>query len=114
VAARAAAEGVVHRVHRLAAHRRADASPAIGTGLADLAQVVLVVADLADGGAAVDVHAADLARAHAQLRVLAFAREELHARARGARDLRALAGQHLDAVHRGADGDVAQRQRVAG
>src|SRR5947208_5631908 len=88
VAARAAAQRVVDRVHRLAAHRRADAAPAVGAGLADLAQVVLFVAHFADGGAAVHVHAADLARAHAQLRVLAFTGEELHARARGARDLR--------------------------
>ena len=45
-------------------------------GLADLAQVVLFVADFADGGAAVDVHLADLARAQAQLRVRAFARQQ--------------------------------------
>src|SRR5690349_15320550 len=64
--------------------------------------------------AAVNVHAAVLAAPHAQLRVLAFTREQLHAGARGARDLRALAGKHLDAVHRRADRDVAKRQRVAG
>src|SRR5260221_2784262 len=114
VAARAPAQRVVDRVHGLAAHRRADAAPAIGAGLADLAQVVLFVADLAHGGAAVHVHAPDLAGAHAKLRVVAFAREELHAGARGARDLRALAGQHLDAMHRGAHRDIPERQRVAG
>src|SRR5690349_14850727 len=60
VAARAAAERVVDRVHRLAAHRRADAAPAVRAGLADLAQVVFLVADFADRRAAVHVHAADL------------------------------------------------------
>src|SRR5258708_584160 len=35
VAAGAAAERVVDRVHRLAAHGRADAAPAVGAGLAD-------------------------------------------------------------------------------
>ena len=60
-----------------------------------------------------DVHLADLARAQAQLRVVAFARQQLHRGAGRARELRALAGQHLDAVDRGADRDVAQRQRVA-
>src|SRR6185436_2863373 len=113
VAAGAAAERVVHGVHRLAAHRRADAAPAVGAGLADHAQVVFLVANLTDRRAAVHVHAANLAGAHAKLRVLAFAREQLHAGARGTRNLRALAREHLDAVHRGADGDVAQRQRVA-
>src|SRR6185312_2336851 len=105
---------VVDRIHRDAAHRRADAAPAVGAGLADRAQAVLFVADGADRRAAVDVHLADLARVHAQLRVRAFARQELHRRARGARDLRALAGQHLDAMNRRADRDIAQRQTVAG
>src|SRR5450631_3875783 len=114
VAARAAPERVVDRVHRLAAHRRADAAPAIGAGLPDHAQVVLLVAHFTDGRAAVHVHAADLARAHAKLRVVALTREKLHASAGRARDLRALARQHLDTVHRGADRDVAKRQRVPG
>src|SRR5260221_10526095 len=97
VAARAAAQRVIDRVHGLAAHRRTDAAPAVGAGLADLAQVVFLVAYFADRRAAIHVHAADLARAHAQLRVLAFAREELHPGTRGARDLRSLARQHLHA-----------------
>ncbi len=109
----AAAVRVIDRVHRHAAHRRTDAAPALRAGLADRAQVVLFVADLADGGAAIDVHLADLARAQPQLRVVAFARQQLHRGARRARDLRTLAGLHLHAMNRGADRDVAQRQRVA-
>src|SRR5258708_27000285 len=89
VAARAASERVVNRVHGLATHRRADAAPAVGAGLADHAQVVLLVADLADRRPAVHVHPADLAGAHAKLRVFALPREQLHARARGARHLAA-------------------------
>src|SRR3954465_12127616 len=50
----------------LPAPRRADAAPAVGAGLADHAQVVLLVADLADRRPAIHVHAADLARAHAK------------------------------------------------
>jgi hypothetical protein len=50
---------VVDRVHDHAADGRADALPALGAGLAELAEVVLAVADFTDGGAAVDVHAAD-------------------------------------------------------
>src|SRR5512143_101971 len=62
---------MVDRIHRDAAHRRPDAAPAVGAGLADGAQAVLLVAHFADHRAAVDVHAADLAGAKPQLRVRA-------------------------------------------
>src|SRR5450759_1088887 len=100
VAARAAAQRVIDRVHHFAAHRRPDTAPAIGAGLADGTQVVLFIADFADGGAAVDMHPADFAGPQAQLRVRAFAREQLHARTRRTRDLRAFARLHFDAVDR--------------
>src|SRR4026207_248589 len=45
-------------VHPAARRRRPNAAPALRAGLADLAQVVLVVADLADRRAAIDVHPA--------------------------------------------------------
>src|SRR5436190_4643821 len=70
---------MVDRIHRDAAHRRADAAPALRTGLADRAQAVLLVAHFADRGPTVDVHAADLAGAQSDLRVDAFTREQLHA-----------------------------------
>src|SRR3569623_129595 len=92
----ASAHGMVDRVHRPAAHRGTDAAPAIGARLADGAQVVLLVADFANGGTAVDVHLPDLARAQPQLRVDSFAREELHAGTGRACHLRALARLHLD------------------
>src|SRR5688572_12195958 len=110
----AAAVRVVDRVLSHAAHGRANAAPPLRTGFADLAQVVLVVTDLADRGAAVDVHLAHLAGAHAHRHVLAFARDDLHGRACAARELRALAGLHLEAVHERADRDVLERQRAAG
>src|SRR5664279_5794560 len=68
-AAFAAAVRVVHRVHRDAAHRRADALPALRAGLAVVAQAVFFVRDFADRGAAVDVDLAHFARAQPQLRV---------------------------------------------
>src|SRR5712692_8095867 len=83
-AAFAAAVRMVDRVHRHAAHRRANAPPALASCLADRLEVVLGIAGLADGGAAVDVHLADLARAQPQLRVGALAREHLHPCARRA------------------------------
>src|SRR5579862_5054019 len=44
----AAAVRMVDRIHRESAHRRSHAAPALGARLAVAAQVVLVVADLAD------------------------------------------------------------------
>src|SRR5580692_6811356 len=63
---------VVDRVHRQSAHRRAHAAPAHRTGLAVAAQVVLVIADFAQGRAAVDVHLAGLTGLQAQRGVQAF------------------------------------------
>src|SRR5690348_2808146 len=113
-AAFAAAVRVIHRVHDHAAHGRADALPALGAGLAELAQVVFRVADLADRGAALDRDAAGFARAQAQRGVAGFAGDQLRRSTGAARELCALARLHLDAVHGGTDRDVAQRQRVAG
>src|SRR5262245_30825628 len=105
---------MVDRVHGLATHRRADAQPALGAGLAVHAQVVLVVRHFADGGAAIDVHLAALARLQAQQRVDAFAGREAGRGAGAAHHLAALAGLELDVVHDGADRDVAKLHAVAG
>src|SRR5207245_201278 len=112
-AALAAAVRMVDRVHGDAAHRGAYAAPAPAARLADRLQVVLLVADLADGRPAVDMNLADLTRAKPQLRIRTLAGEHLDVRARRAGDLRAFARHHLHAVHDGADRDIAQRQRIA-
>src|SRR5438128_523171 len=109
----ATAVRVIHRVHRQTAYGRTDALVAPGAGLAPDAQVVFEIADLADGGAAVGVHAAQLARAQTQGRVVAFARDQLHAGAGRARELRTLARTKFDAVNRRTDRHVAQRKNVA-
>src|SRR5690606_26260289 len=88
--------------------------PALGARLAQPLQVVLGVAHFADGRAALGRDAAHLARTQAERGVHALARHQLDAGTGGTGDLRALARLHLDAVHRGTDRDVAQRQRVAG
>ena len=105
---------VVNRVHGSTTNGRADAAPTLGTGLAQLFQAVLVVADFTDGGAALDRNLAHFTRAQAQGGVDAFASHQLHGRTGGASDLSALARLQLDAVDGGADRDVAQRQGVAG
>src|SRR5690606_36884715 len=99
---------VVDGVHRRAADGRADTTPALGTGLAELLEVVLDVADFTDGGAALDRHLAHLAGAEAQRGVALLASDQLHAGAGGTRQLGALAGLHLDAVDGRTNRDVAQ------
>src|SRR5437667_2925795 len=113
-AVRAAAHRMVNGVHSNAANGGTDATPALRARLADRAQVVFLIADRADGRAAVDVDPPDLARVHAQLRVGALARQKLHRRARRTRDLRALSRQHLDTVDGRADGNISQRQAITG
>src|SRR5690606_11521595 len=83
---------VIDRVHDDAAHRRADAAPTDGAGLAVFTQVVFAVGNLANGRAAIDVHLAHLGGAQSDRRVHAFASGELGRAAGAASDLRALAG----------------------
>src|SRR6185312_6662485 len=112
-AAFAATVRVIHRVHDHATNGRTNPAPARGTGLADLAQAVVAVADFADGGAAVDMHATDLAGAQADLCVNAFTSEQ-HRRCTGrAGHLGTLARQQLHAVNRGTHRNGADGQRVA-
>ena len=98
-AALATTERVVDGVHGDTTGLRADALPAVAAGLADLDQLVLAVADLADGGPAVDQHAAHLGGRHAQRGEVAVLGDELHGDAGRAADLAALAGAQLDVVH---------------
>src|SRR5690606_28461365 len=112
-AAFTAAVRVVDRVHGGATNGRANAAPTLGARLAQLLQVVLAVADLADGGAAVGRHLAHLAGAQAQGGVGTLAGDQLGAGASGTGQLGALAGLHLDAVHGRTNRHVAQRQAVA-
>src|SRR6266566_2156862 len=79
---RATAVRVIDRVHGDAAYRRPDAAPTLSAGFPD-------------GRPAIDVHLADLTRMHADLRVRTLTRQELYGRARRARDLRAVPGEHF-------------------
>src|SRR5690606_38285106 len=73
----------------------------------------LFVAHFANGGAAIDVHAADFTGAQADLSVGAFASQQNSRSTCGTCDLRTLARQHLDAVNGCTDRDVADGQGVA-
>ena len=109
----AAAEGVVDRVHGHAAGLGADALPAVAAGLADADQLGLGVADLAEGGPAVDGHPAHLGGGQPQGGVVALLGHQLDAHAGAAGHLAAAARLELDVVHDRADRDVAHRQGVA-
>src|SRR2546423_12198661 len=87
----AAAQRVIDRVHRDAAHARAAAEPAGLARLADRQQFVLGVADFADRGEALAPHHPHLGRAEAQRHVVAFLRDDLRARPRAAAQLAAAA-----------------------
>src|SRR6202030_3915909 len=109
----AATVRMVDRVHHDAADGGAHAEPTDRSGLAEHPQVVLVVSDLADGGAAVDMNLAHFAGFQTHAGIHALARRELRGPAGTARQLAALTDLEFDVVDRAAHRDVAQRKRVA-
>src|SRR5450432_210381 len=110
----AAAHRVVDRVHGDAAVVRPATEPARAPGLAERNVGVVRVRHLTDGRVAVEVDHADLARRQADLRVVAVFRHERRRGARRADELAALPLLQLDVVDHRAEGDVAERHRVAG
>jgi hypothetical protein len=63
---------VIDRIHGNAANCRAYASPAFGAGLAELAQVMFAVSNLANCCPAIDVNLSRFARAQPNRYVNAF------------------------------------------
>src|SRR6266545_2963780 len=98
---------------RLRAMSAAPSLAAAAAGLAPADQLLLGVADLADGGPAGGLHLADLARRHPQRRQLALLGEELDARPGGAAELGAATRPQLQVVDDRADRDVLEGQGVA-
>src|SRR5579875_825913 len=109
----APAEGVVDRVHRHPARLGAHPTPAVAPRLADRHELRLGVADDADRRPAVDRDPPHLRRRQPQRGEGALLRHDLHAHPGAARQLPAAARPQLDVVDDRADGDVADRQRVA-
>src|SRR5450759_3507474 len=104
---------VIDRVHDFTANLGTHAEPAALAGLAMRQQLVLGVADRSDGPQAVAVHHAHLGRRHAERHVLSLFGNDLKLGSRGARHLPTRARLQLDAVHVGAERDLAERKRVA-
>src|SRR5690606_16373415 len=103
---------VVDRVHDDTTDRGTTTLPAHTAGLAPVDVRLFGVADLADGGAAAHVDAADLTGGHTQRGVGAFLTQQLDAHTGRAGQLGTAAGTQLHRVDGGTGGDVAQRQVV--
>src|SRR6185437_12223409 len=110
----AAAQRMVDRVHGHAAGLGPDALPPVATRLAQRDQAGLGVADLTDGGPAVDRDPAHLGGGQAQGGEDTLLGDQLHAHPRPSGDLAPGARLELHVVHGRADRDVPQRQCVAG
>src|SRR5262245_33021864 len=108
-----AAERVIDRVHRHAAHVWTLAKPAAAPCLADRDVLVVKVADLPDRRHALDIDLANLPGRHTHGGVIAFASDQLHRRTRAPRNLAAPARPQFHVVDGGAGRDVLQRQTVA-
>ena len=104
--------GVIDRVHRHTADRRADTEPTGAAGLAEGLLIVVAIADLADRGAALGVDVAQLARRHLERRLTVLDRHQLKAGPGAAGDLRAASRHELDAVQAGRRRDDRQREVV--
>ena len=113
-AAFAAAVRMIDRVHGHAAIVRALAEPAVAAGLAERSVHMVGVRHRADGGEALAVDQALLARAQAQRDIALVAADDLRIGAGRAGDRAALADLHLDVMDDRADRNVGQRHRVAG
>ena len=74
----ATAVRMIYGVHDDAAHRRPDTAPASRACFTEGTQGMLFVADLAYGGAAIDVNLADFARPQTQLSIGPLPRQQLH------------------------------------
>jgi len=113
-AALAAAHRVVDGVHADAAVVGAATEPARAPGLAERDVLVIDVRHLADGGAAVEVHLADLGGGQADLGVVAVFGHQRRGDAGRADQLAAATLVQLDVVDHRPEGDVPQAERVTG
>lgn len=110
----AAAVGMVVGVHDRAADGRSPAHVTFTTSFTDRDVFMVDVADLADAGDAVDVDVALFAGGKSDECVSAFFSHQLSHVASCTNQLSALTVVQLDAVDKGTNRDVCQRQSVAG
>src|SRR5579859_4276751 len=104
---------MVNGIHCDTSVDRLLSQPAITPGLADGYVFVLHVADLPDGGHAINQYFAGFAGGQLNQGIIAFFGHKLGCPARRAHHLGALAGLQFYVVDRSAGGNVLQRQSVA-
>jgi hypothetical protein len=105
---------VIYRVHRHASRLRALTFPTVATSLADLDQLVFLIADLTDSRPTVDPDPTHLATGKAECREVAFLGDQLHAGTGTASQLATTLGLQFDVVDNGTDRNVAERQGIPG
>ena len=110
----AAAVGMVVRVHNRAAYGRSPAHVTFTACFTKRNVLMVDVADLTDAGDAVDVDVALFAGGKSYESVAAFLSHQLSHVAGCTDELSALASVKLDCVDEGTNGDICQRQSVAG
>src|SRR5207253_2720986 len=104
---------VIDRVHGDATNLRTLTAPAIRAGLADDLQLMVGIADFADGRHALFANHAYFRRRHAQRDVIAFLGDDLRTVPGAADDLAALARPQFDVVHRRTERHFTERYCVA-
>src|SRR5690606_2523696 len=108
----ATTQRVIDRVHGHATDLRPTTAPAIPAGFADHGELVIQIAHLAYRGHALLANAADLGRRKAEGHVVPLLGDDLDASPGGTSHLAALARSKLDVVHRGAERNQLERERV--
>ena len=104
---------MVDGVHGHTTGLRADALPAVTTGLTDLDELVLGVANFTNGAAAIDRDTTHFGAGQTQGGVIAFLGDELDAHACTTTHLAAATWLQLDVMDDGTDGDETQGKCVA-
>lgn len=104
---------MVNRVHGGATNERPPAEPASTPRLAEALVLVLEVADLTDGHAALGQHLTELAAGQTKKNILAFLRHDLRVAARAATHLAATTYLQLHIVDEGTERNRGEPQGVA-
>lgn len=105
---------VIGSVHDNAADGGANALVPCAAGFADLDVLMLFIADGTKTSGAIHMYHADLAAGEFDLSIRAFFGSQLGAGAGGADDLGAAARLQFDGVNDATNGDVFERQAIAG
>lgn len=105
---------MVDGIHGNTPDSGSNTAPAFRTRFPQLAQIVLVIANLANRRTAIDMDSSHLAGSEPQRRILAFPGNDLNGASSAASNLPTFPRFHLDTVHQCSHRNALQRQGVAG